>query len=453
MDNALQCREKRGEVIANMTALKDKVKGESRNFTKDEMTQFDEWDKQQEALLANAESFERMQRCDDLVKPQTVDNYERRSAFLNDGVKASNRWERQVEERNNAVLGWFLHGSSKTKPEYWRAAERLGMNLGSPEIRFDWHKDTLDPKREQRTINVSGTGNLGGDFVATENMLMKEVDLALKAYGGILNVASIFRTPTGGAMPWPTVDDTSNVGTIDTEAASIGDQNITVGQKSLGAFRVGSEGFVKASWELEINAAVQIQQLVGQILGERVGRGANAKWASGAGSTEPTGILTGLTVGQTSAANNAVSYLDVLGWFHSIDPAYRNRPGCAFMFHDSFYEQLGALLDTNGRPLLQSSLEGVAQGLPETIKRKPYYVNNSFPSFAANTVVGCFGDLSKFYIRLVTGGTSNEGGYHVVRLVERFADQGATGYYSWMLTDSLLSDAGQHPVKSFKVHV
>jgi len=446
-NNSKVCRENRADVLKQMEEFTAKIKAEGRIMSEEERTQFDELDKSQEGLLAQAESFERLERVDQLTS-QTLP--EIRASLLDSSYKASNRWERQIEERNDAIAGWLYHGSKKDKPQYWRAAERLGINVESPDMRFDWLPQTLYP---QRAVNVIGTPNLGGNTVAVDTSLMSQIDISLKQFGGILNVANVVRTPTGANLPWPTTDDTVNPGQIDAEAAPIGDQAVAFGQNVMSSYRIDSKGFVKVSWELENDSAVDLASLLGELLGIRVARAANTYWATGTGGgTQPKGVLTGLFVGCTTAGPTAITYADIQTWYHSLDPAYRNMPGTCFMFHDSVYQILGNLVDTAGRPLLMSSLSGVSDSIPERLKGKPIVLNNSFPAFAANTAVGAYGDFKKFYIRLVTG-DSPESGMHMVRLVERFADAGQTAYLAWFRTDSLLSDAGTHPLTALKVHV
>lgn len=448
--NSKVCREKRQDTIEKMKIITEKVKTEKRNINEEERSIFDNLDREQEALLAQAETFEKAERVGEL----SIDDSRMKSRedILSSGFTRGARYE--VEERNKAYAGWFLHGTPKTKPEYWRAAERQGINLFSPSMRFDFNKWQPAWEKRQQLVgqqSLSFTeGSAGGYTSAVDNQLMANIDVALKAYGNIFQTSTVIETPTGTALPWPTSDDTGNLGEQVDENGSIGETDMTFGQNVLNAYKVDS-GFIKVSWELTTDSVLDLSAFIAEQSGIRVGRKINVlSISTGAGSgSGPTPILTSATNAVTSASATAIVYAELVKLYHSVDPLYRDAPGCCWVWHDSTQQALEDIVDGNSRPLWNSSLEGLGGDFPRTLKGKPYYINQSMPSFAAGAKVMLFGDLRKVIIRRVNGG---EGGFNVMRFNELFAANGLVAYLTWMRYDSLLSDAGQHPVKMLTMH-
>ncbi len=445
--NSKALREKREELIGEMRLLSERLTTEKRqSFTPEEREQFDNLDRQQEDMLAQAESLERVERVEGLSRSQSQAAV-RAESLAGVSERAGRSY---TEERNKAYAGWFYHGSKRQKPEYWRAAERQDIDVTSPTMRFDW----LPWNREQRSGQVSSPGSAGGYLVAVDTSLMSEVDVALKRYGNIFEVATVVDTPTGAPLPWPTIDDTSNLAEITAENGTVGQTDMSFAQKQLSAYKYDS-GFIKVSWELMNDSIIDLASFVGRMSGIRLGRKLNKDFVSGtAGVNNPTPLtLSATDSGVSPASATVLTYSELLGWFHSIDPAYRDEPGCAWMFADSFLQMLRGIVDVNGRPLLNSSLEGISGGIPamrQTLFEKPYYVNQAVASPASSAKAGFFGDLSKIIIRRVSGG--EEGGYNLVRLNEKFADTGQIAFLTWGRFDSLLSDAGTHPVRYITMH-
>lgn len=434
--NSKVIREKREDLLQEMNVLAEKLKTEKRQaFTVEEREMFDGLDRQQEDLVAQAESLERVERLEGMSRSQS------QAKFKGDVISGvSERAARgETEERNKAFAGWFYHGSKRQKPEYWRAAERAGIDVSNSTMRFDWNK------WETRTGQTISPNSAGGYTVAVDTSMMSAIDVAMKAYGNIFQVATVVETATGAPLPWPVQDDSSNVGEVTGENGTIGQTDMTFGQKQLSAYKYDS-GFIKVSWELLNDSVVDLASFVGKQSGIRIGRKLNSDII---GST--SGPITPLTstatsCGTTTASNSAVTYAEILALYHAVDPAYRDEPGCCWMFNDTSLKILRSLVDGNQRPLLNSSLEGISGGVPtmqKTLLEKVYFINQAFSS-GASAKAYWFGDFSKLIIRRVAGG--DEGGLQMVRLNERFADTGQVAFLAWGRFDALLSDAGTHPV-------
>lgn len=257
-------------------------------------------------------------------------------------------------------------------------------------------------KIEHRAQTTSATA--GGYTVPTEllNILVK----SMAAWGPMYdeNVATVITTTGGGTLTMPTVNDTAVTAEAHTEGATLtddGGKDVTFGQKTLGAYAFNTE-WIRVSKELADDSIFAMEQVLGDLLGERLGRIANSKLTTGSGSSDVLGIVTGSTAGKTSASATAITADEIIDLLYSVDPAYRQSPKAAFMFNDKTLAAIQKLKDGNGNYLWQ--MGNYQQGVPGTLLGYRYYINQamaSIPASASASRVMIFGDLGKFYVRKV----------------------------------------------------
>lgn len=282
-----------------------------------------------------------------------------------------------------------------------------------------------------------GTTTAGGFTVAPD--FMRELLVAEKAFGGMRAAARVIPTESGVDLPWPTMDDTANVATIVNEnTTGVAGTDLVFGSKTLKAWTYRS-GFLPISIELMQDSAFPFDTLIRDAIATRFARGQNTHFTTGNGTTQPQGVITGAAVGATGATGQTltVTYDDFVELEHSIDPAY--RPGSRFMFHDSTLKVIRKLKDSQNRPLWLRTLDGLASGTPDTIADFPYTINQDMPVMAANAKSILFGNFSNYMIRDVLG-------LRILRLNERFAENGQVAFVAFQRTDGRLVSAGV-PVK------
>ncbi len=262
----------------------------------------------------------------------------------------------------------------------------------------------LSTGRAEFRAQTAGTTTAGGYTVPTElaNMIIK----SMKAWGPMYDPGVTTEIVTGGGNPIkiPTVDDTSKSAGAHTEATALtddGSEDVTFGQKSLDAFAFDTE-FIRWSWELEQDSIFNMESLLADLLGERLGRTANAQLTTGSGSGAPNGIVTASSLGITSASATAITSDELIDLVHSVDPAYRIGPKVAFMFNDSTLKVIRKLKDGQGNYLWQ--MGNVQQGTPNGLLGYNYHINQavgSIPASASATKVALFGDMGKYFVRKV----------------------------------------------------
>lgn len=274
---------------------------------------------------------------------------------------------------------------------------------------------------ELRT-QTAGTTTAGGYTVPTE--LANFIDKAMVATGPMYdsNLFTVINSTGGNTFNIPTVDDTSVSAVAHTEGGSVtddGGSDVTFGQKTLGAYAFDTE-WVRWSYELANDSIINIESLLGELLGERLGRIANSKLTTGSGSSDVEGIVTNSGLGKTAAGAAAVTADEIIDLIHSVNPAYRSAPNTALMMNDSTLAAVRKLKDGQGNYLWQ--MGNYQAGIPQNILGYNVVVNQAMDSLAASKKVMLFGDMSKFYVRKV-GAPS----LFVAR--ERFApDYGILGY-------------------------
>lgn len=401
-----ELREQRGIIARQMSEL---VEGGIK--TKEDMTRFNQLDLQQKGLRARIEALEGTG-----APPNGQPG----------GAQALGvRREENVEHRK--AFGQYL---------------RRGAQEMDPDLRA-----VLYERRDMSEGVLGGAypGSTSGFFVPVG--FVQQVEDAMKYYGPMLDggrgLPTIMDTETGQTMPYPAADDTANVGEQIGEGQQVTMADVNLSQVVFGAYKYSSK-LVKVSIELLQDSAFDFDTWLTQEFAKRLGRIVNTKTTLGVGTSEPYGIVTAIVAGGnlvaaigssgndgTSAGANTIGSDDLTNLEHAVDPLY--RPGARYMMHDSTLKAIKKVKDKYGRPLFQ---ESTRDGSPSTINGYEWVINNdmatletnpSSPPVTRTTVV--FGDLSKHVIRRVKQ-------MSVLRLTERFADQGQVAFLAFARYDS-----------------
>ncbi|MEF2549995.1 phage major capsid protein [Aurantimonas sp. A2-1-M11] len=257
----------------------------------------------------------------------------------------------------------------------------------------------VQQKAEFRAQTTSAAA--GGYTVPTElaNVIIK----SMKAWGPMYdaNTATEMNTSSGNPLTIPAVDDTAVTAEPHTEGAALtddGGKDVTFGQKTLNAYVFDTE-FVKFSMELAQDSIFNMESLLGELLGERLGRIANLQLTVGTGSNAPNGVVTASSLGKTSAAVAAITADEIIDLVHSVDPAYRSAPKVRFMFNDATLAAIRKLKDGDGNYLW--NMGNVQTGEPGALLGYRYSINQAMDSLAAAKKVMLFGDLGKYFVRKV----------------------------------------------------
>ena len=273
----------------------------------------------------------------------------------------------------------------------------------------------------------TATGAAGG-FAVPEGFGGELIKL-MTHYGGMLEAGTIFRTASGSAMPFPTLDETSVKGVLVAENGTIATSDLTLGQTTLNAYMYSS-GIVRMSLQLLQDDGVNLEGELLPIFAERLGKIINEHLTTGDGSSKPTGLLTTATTGKTSTATDAITRAEIVDLIHSVDRAY--RPNGKFMLNDLTLAAIRKLSlgSADARPLWQPSIR---EGEPDRLEGFGYIVNNDMPELGAGNAAIAFGDFSKFRIRMVRD-------MEMATFDEKYMDALQKGFMAFTRVDGKLLD-------------
>jgi HK97 family phage major capsid protein len=277
-----------------------------------------------------------------------------------------------------------------------------------------------------------GTGSAGG--YAVPALFRDKFVETLKWYGPMLQEAEVIDTDTGANLPWPTNDDTANVGAILGENTQVTEQDVTLGTASLDAYMYTSK-LVRVSFQL-LQDRPDFDTWLARKLGERIGRILNQHFTTGTGTAQPDGIVTSATVGTTGtgsfATTGGITFDNVIDLTESIDPAYGGLSDLKFMGHQSVRKALRKVKDSQNRYIWEPSTQA---GAPSMVYGYEFVLNNDMPTLATSSKSLLFGSVRQAYVaRIVKELTT-------LRLTERYADYLQVGFLAFERADGTMQDA------------
>jgi HK97 family phage major capsid protein len=288
---------------------------------------------------------------------------------------------------------------------------------------------------EQFAQTIAGDGSQGG-FTVPDGFVARIVE-RMKAYGGIASAATEIVTSTGESLRMPYIDDTANKAVIvaeDTQAASGAD--LVFDSIELGAFEYDATGAsgnpIEVSLPLLQDSAFDIEALLTRLLGTRIGRKQADHWATGAGGTEPVGLLTKSADTMTATVASLAAAEHIL----QVDAEYRNSGNARWVMSDTTLAKLWTAQATTNEPLFMPG---------RTINGKPFDTIYGYPvtidPSAGNLVA--FGDIEAGYIiRRVRG---------VQLLVDPYVPmvRRAVRYHAWARADGNILDPNAYSVSTW----
>ncbi|WP_338699193.1 phage major capsid protein [Streptomyces sp. Q6] len=394
--------EKRANVWSQMQEIQARAETEGRSeLTAEER---EKWDAAEADLTATSQDIERMERS------ARLDTVQRDQAVIATGSEnAEDRGEIDQDAQYRAAFDVYVrHGMGGLSHE-----QRTLMMSNQAEVR----------------AGATSPGTAGGYFIPTETL--NRITEVMKAYGGLLGAANVITTASGNPLNWPTNDDTGNIGAILAENSQVTEQDVTLGQKTLGAYTYTSK-LVRLSLQLLQDDVFGVESWLTRKLGERIGRAVAAHLATGTGTAQPEGLFTNATAGKTgqTGQTTSVTYDDLIDLQHSIDPAY--RASAQWAMSDSALKVVRKLKDGQSRPLWEPSVQA---GAPSLLLGQGVLIDNGIPAPAANAKSIGYGDINAGYVvRQVAGG-------QMMRLDERYADYLQVGFLGFLRLDAKPDDA------------
>ncbi|MDQ3107313.1 MAG: phage major capsid protein, partial [Actinomycetota bacterium] len=294
MPTIQQLTEQRNNVWSQMTEVIEAAEREGRDLSAEERSKYDAAEADLDRLSGDVD---RQKRHDE--RARQLATVERDSIVAPPAERAA-----VTDDEYRNVFNSYL---------------RFGMGDLEPEQRQILRRG-FAPDTENRAQAV-GTNSAGGYLVPAgyRNRIVE----TMKDYGQVMEVAEVITTESGNPLPWPTNNDTSNVGALLAENTQITEQDLTLGTAQLDAYKYTSK-LTRVSLELIQDSAFDIEDFIVRKHGERLGRITNQHLTTGTGTAQPNGIVTGAVNGKTAAAAAAITADELIDLIHSVDPAYRN---------------------------------------------------------------------------------------------------------------------------------
>jgi HK97 family phage major capsid protein len=275
-------------------------------------------------------------------------------------------------------------------------------NADISDLRVNGPEDIGMPRgvNAPRNAQSEGFGPSGG-YLVPEGFRTKLVE-RMKSVGGIEDEAEALSTQTGQTIPWPVIDDTSNVGEIvDENAGNTAGNDLSFDFQDLGAyeFQAGGTGgnALKLPWVLLQDAAFDIEKLLSRLLGERLGRVFAPYLITGTGVKRPLGLSYGITGAPATAATP--SYGDLVDAKTAIDKLY--WPNAKWTMNQTSLGKVWKITDSHGDPIWRpAAMSGALED--GTLLGHGIKIDNSWPDFVASsgtgTNWGAFGDYRAGYV-------------------------------------------------------
>jgi len=431
-----ELREKAAALVADIRKMSDLASDAAHQWSPEDEQKWTEVNAAYDALKAQIERAERTEQLEaDMAAPAGDTRVGRED--VNPGSPAQDAQPAPAgptpQQRALSLQAWMRATSGlELRDDHREAAQACGVNLRRNEFEIQLRKDYRSVRAEYRAAMSTSDGT-GGETIPEG--FVPNFERALLAFGGIRRVATVMRTVSGNALPWPTTNDSGNKGALIAENTQDAEQGVTTSSLTLNAYKYTSK-IVKVPSELLEDSAFNLVTFCGSICGERIGRITADHYAVGTGSSQPNGIVTASTLGVTAASATDLDADEFLDLVHSVDPAYREQGGWAM--HDSVVLALRKLKDGDGQYIWKS---GMADGAPDRLLGYPITICQSMAgTIEASAKIALFGQLTKYLIRDVAS-------LRLKHLVERYADYDQDAFIAYSRHDGDLLDAGSHPVK------
>jgi HK97 family phage major capsid protein len=283
------------------------------------------------------------------------------------------------------------------------------IEVYADELADEWPDDVPEPVygragrvriHTRDTLKSTATQALSTDVYSTIVQHMVETS-SLMAAG-----ATVVTTSTGEDLIIPKSTGFVSSAIIG-EGASITESDPTLATVTLKAFKYAN--YFEISQELANDTPTNLLSFLARQAALSLGLGATGfgdDIINGAGTTEPRGLLldaatgvtgpagTGTTLGTQGTANQGTDALwNLVG---SVAEPYASSPSAAFLLRNASDIIVRKLKDTTGQPVQGLTTRGQLLGYPS-------YVDPFMPAMTNTAESIAFGDMSKYFIRIVNG--------------------------------------------------
>lgn len=389
-------RQKRNAVWESAKAFAESHKTENGTLTAEDMTTYQKFEDEVDALSAEIQRRERE---------------EARDAEFNQPANRALVREPNTNEPTDEAKG-------RASKAYHKAF--LAMLRG---------KAVTMP---MRNALEEGEDSEGGYLVPDE--FEKTLIAALADENVMRSICHVIKTSSGDRKI-PVVSTQGTASWVDEEGA-YQESDDAFGQVTLGAHKLCTT--IKVSEELINDSVFDLEAYIATEFARRIGVAEEAAFVAGNGSGKATGVTETATVGVTAAATTKITADEVMDLFYSVRAPYRKNG--TWLVADSTIKAIRQLKTGEGQYLWQPAL---TLGSPDLLFGKPVVTSEAMPTIGAGNKAIAFGDFNYYWI-------ADREGISFKKLVELYAATGQIGFQGKERVDGKLVLA--EAVKTLKLH-
>jgi len=275
------------------------------------------------------------------------------------------------------------------------------------------------------TVLTKATDGEGGvlapDEIYQEIVALPQMQNAIKDRARVVETTKPAVTvPVANGLAATWVSESGNFGNPTTDSA--------FAKKQFAGHKVGA--IVPVTFELLQDSAFPIGRFLTQEAARMIGRAEWSAYAVGTGSGQPQGIVTGATVGKTTASTSAITQDELLDTLYSLGAQY--RPNSVWLMHSTTLATVRKL--NSSAPDSDPVWAPGRAGQPDTVVGRPVFANDNIATIEADAKVAVLVDLAGFMV-------VQEPAVTVRRLNELYAGSGEIGFLIYRREDAKLVDA------------
>jgi HK97 family phage major capsid protein len=277
------------------------------------------WDRNPSAVASELRAralsaMEKMQGCSDNIRQA--------------GANIIERWDDQDGKLSRLAL-------ALSEPGYLRAWSKLAVDPRAADLDESERAAIARVKEVSRAMSL--TDAAGGYLVPFQ----LDPTVIITSNGSVNQIRQLCRQVIATGDVWNGVSSGAVSWSYDAEASQVSDDSTTFAQPTVPIYKAA--GFVPISIEA-ISDEANVAQEVGRLLA--FGRDVleAAAFATGSGSGQPTGIVTGLVAASTpivtSATTDTFALADVYALQAAVPARYRNLPSTGWMSTNTIYNKI-----------------------------------------------------------------------------------------------------------------
>lgn len=384
----------RGNIIEQMNAVLKTAETEERDLNAEEQTKFDSMQEDQAALKKRIDNMKRVE--DMQADINVLSSIPHKMSLKDGGVKSAIA----SEEYKNAFDKYARSGGAAIGGQFLNALQ-------------------------------VGTNSEGGYIVPEEFEAMLLEGLQdineIRQYVNVINTASDRNIP---------VESSLGSATWTAEEAAYTESDAAFGTVVLSAYKLAT--IIKVSEELLQDASFDLSSYLAGNFAKRFGIAEETAFINGAGTTQPTGITDGSSLGVTAAGVAAITSDEIVDLYHSLGRPYRKNG--TWIMNDATVKLIRKLKDGNSQYLWQPGLQA---GQPDMILGRPLVTSSAAEAATTGLKSVLFGDLSYYTV-------ADRSGSVLQRLNELYAVNGQVGFRMFKRMDGklTLSAAVKHLIQA-----